>query len=530
MSDQTTREQIVAAADRLFYRQGFEHTSFANIAQAVQISRGNFYYHFKSKDEILDAVIEARLAAARMMLEQWEIEREGPVARIRSFIHILIANRADIKRYGCPVGALCTELAKLGHASQGEARELFTLFRTWLRRQFVLLGGEKEADARAMHLLARSQGVATLASAFHDEAFIREEVQKLDDWLTSCATPASSQRQAGAKRKRSPKRLLTAFASICAAAAIAAGSTDVQAQAARNVAQKSPWGPGDEIGTLNMMTSQSRFAILQQVASGVVYDLAVDMFVGMPTCCELFGDPGYQIWMTHAPARGKTSELLSHSGDVVSMSTHTGTHIDALNHFGLHGKIWNGIQADDAVGARGWSRSGADKYPPVIARGVLIDLAKSKNLEHLPASYAISVADLQEALQKQGTKLQPGDVVLIRTGLMRLWPDRSKYRLEVQAGLSLEAAEWLAKQQRAMLLGADNLGLEKFPPADPAVLAPVHGFLLAEQGVSFMEAVWLEDLARDQVHEFLFIAAPVKMRGATGAPIRPIAIPIRPAS
>ena len=364
MSDQTTREQIVAAADQLFYRQGYEHTSFANIAEAVRISRGNFYYHFKSKDEILDAVIEARLAATRKMLERWEIEGEGPAERIRSFIHILIANRADIKRYGCPVGTLCTELAKLGHASQGEAKELFTLFRAWLRRQFALLAGEEEADARAMHLLARSQGVATLASAFHDEAFIRQEVKKLDDWLTSCATTASSRRPAGAVRKRSPRRLLTAFASICAATAIAVGSTDVQAQAARNVAQKSPWGPGDEIGALNMMTSQSRLAILQQVASGVVYDLAVDMFVGMPTCCESFGDPGYQIWMTHAPARGNTSELLSHSGDVVSMSTHTGTHIDALNHFGLHGKIWNDIRADDALGVRGWSRSGADKYRP----------------------------------------------------------------------------------------------------------------------------------------------------------------------
>src|SRR5687767_5829581 len=139
MSDQTTREQIVAAADQLFYRQGYEHTSFANIAEAVRISRGNFYYHFKSKDEILDAVIEARLAATRKMLERWEIEGEGPADRIRSFIHILIANRADIKRYGCPVGTLCTELAKLGHASQGEAKELFTLFRTWLRRQFALL-------------------------------------------------------------------------------------------------------------------------------------------------------------------------------------------------------------------------------------------------------------------------------------------------------------------------------------------------------------------------------------------------------
>lgn len=185
MSEKTTREQIVEAADRLFYRQGYEHTSFADIAGVVQISRGNFYFHFKSKDEILDAVIDARLASTETMLERWEIEGKTPADRIRRFIHILVANRVDIKRYGCPVGTLCAELAKLGHAAQGEANKLFTLFRTWLRRQFVLLGREADADALAMHLLARSQGVATLATAFHDEKFIKQEVKQMGDWLDS---------------------------------------------------------------------------------------------------------------------------------------------------------------------------------------------------------------------------------------------------------------------------------------------------------------------------------------------------------
>lgn len=191
MSDKTTRDHIVEAADRLFYRQGYEHTSFSHIADVVQISRGNFYFHFKSKDEILDAVIDVRQAATRMMLAQWEADGKHPEDRIRSFIHILITNRADIKRYGCPVGTLCTELAKLGHASQAEAGKLFTLFRTWLRRQFTLLGRAADADALAMHLLARSQGVATLANAFHDEKFIRQEVKEMCDWLRSCTESAA---------------------------------------------------------------------------------------------------------------------------------------------------------------------------------------------------------------------------------------------------------------------------------------------------------------------------------------------------
>jgi TetR/AcrR family transcriptional repressor of nem operon len=183
MSANTTRDHIVEAADQLFYQRGYEHTSFSDIADAVKISRGNFYYHFKTKDEILDAVIEARLANTQKMLDQWEREGQSPADRIRSFIHILIANRADIKRFGCPVGTLTTELAKLNHSSQDEANKLFTLFRTWLRRQFTLLGCKADADTLAMHLLARSQGVATLAAAFHDEKFIRQEVKQMYKWL-----------------------------------------------------------------------------------------------------------------------------------------------------------------------------------------------------------------------------------------------------------------------------------------------------------------------------------------------------------
>mgnify|MGYP005644269039 FL=1 len=185
MSDKTTHDHIVEAADQLFYRQGYEHTSFSDIADAVQISRGNFYYHFKSKDEILNAVINLRLANTRKMLDRWESEGKQPADRIRSFIHVLIANRIKIKRYGCPVGTLCTELSKLNHASQAEANMLFTLFRTWLCKQFTQLGRKEDADELAMHLLARSQGVATLANAFHDEKFIKQEVKQMCHWLNS---------------------------------------------------------------------------------------------------------------------------------------------------------------------------------------------------------------------------------------------------------------------------------------------------------------------------------------------------------
>lgn len=201
MNGNSTRAQIVEAADRLFYRQGYEHTSFADIARAVRISRGNFYFHFKTKDAILDAVIEARLEATRAMLDRWELQGPTPAARIASFIDILLANRADIERYGCPVGTLCSELAKLGHAAKGEANALFTLFRTWLARQFALLGRAADADALAMHLLMRSQGVATLANAFADAAFVRAEVRAMHDWLAArlAEAPARPRRRRARK-------------------------------------------------------------------------------------------------------------------------------------------------------------------------------------------------------------------------------------------------------------------------------------------------------------------------------------------
>ncbi|MFZ5890500.1 MAG: TetR/AcrR family transcriptional regulator [Myxococcota bacterium] len=206
MTEKTTRDQIVQAADQLFYRRGYEHTSFADIAEAVGISRGNFYYHFRSKDEILDAVIEARLDQTQNMLDRWELAGKDPAERIRSFINILIANRSKIKRYGCPVGTLCGELGKLNLAARDDANQLFTLFRSWLKKQFTLLGRTADADALAMHLLARSQGVASLASAFQDEAFIEAEVTQMYGWLEAqVGTRLRPTRGARAKRSATPK-------------------------------------------------------------------------------------------------------------------------------------------------------------------------------------------------------------------------------------------------------------------------------------------------------------------------------------
>lgn len=199
----STRERIVEAADALFYHRGFEKTSFADIADQVELSRGNFYYHFKTKDEILEAVISLRVARTQAMLDAWTGSAPTPVARLHCFAEMLIQNREDIQRYGCPVGTLCSELAKSDHPARGSASMIFGQFRTWLREQFEKLGHRADADALAMHFLSRSQGIASLANAFHDEAFIRHEVELIDAWLASLP-PAKATVQKQARKTHHP--------------------------------------------------------------------------------------------------------------------------------------------------------------------------------------------------------------------------------------------------------------------------------------------------------------------------------------
>ncbi|WP_420411139.1 TetR/AcrR family transcriptional regulator [Roseibium sp.] len=191
MAGKQTRRQIIEAADQLFYEGGFGDTSFADIAAAVKISRGNFYYHFKTKDEILDAVIEKRLAEREVLLARWDETAADPKDRIACFIKIVITNQTKIMAYGCPVGTLTAELAKLDHPAKQKANGILALFRDWLTRQFEALGSKDKAQEHALHVLSWSQGVATLAQAFQVEAFVKREVEKILAWLDLNVQPAA---------------------------------------------------------------------------------------------------------------------------------------------------------------------------------------------------------------------------------------------------------------------------------------------------------------------------------------------------
>lgn len=296
----------------------------------------------------------------------------------------------------------------------------------------------------------------------------------------------------------------------------------------------SPWGVQDEIGRLNMMTPISQAAVLARVDAHRIYDLGTDYFIGMPSW-QAAGDPHYQIWMTHTPHGTEVDDPIgvgsvqnkhvSYTGAAVSMYTHMGTHIDALNHFGLNGKIWNGFDAREHLGDRGWRKAGVEKLPPIIARGVLLDIAAAKGLEMLPPGYRVRKADLVEALKLQKIQLARGDVVMIRTGRMREFTKAAVY-MDNPPGLGIEGARFLM-DAGVMSVGADNLSLEAFPSEVEGDYVPVHTYLLAQQGATIIELAQLEELSRDKVYEFAFISASLKFRGADASPIRPIAIPLR---
>ncbi|GAA4282657.1 cyclase family protein [Brevibacterium daeguense] len=297
---------------------------------------------------------------------------------------------------------------------------------------------------------------------------------------------------------------------------------------------KSPWGPDDEMGALNLITPESRAAIMSRVDGSRTFDLSTEYFVGMPTWSAL-GDPSYQIYKTHDPAGDVVSNpaglddeanrLTSYTGDAISLYTHSGTHIDALNHFGCHGEIFNGYHADEHVGNRTWDKCGVDTIPPVIARGIMFDIAALKGVDQLPPSYGVGPEDLEAAAERQGVTVQEGDVVVVRTGRYREWPDVEAF-LTDEPGLNLEGATWLA-ERGAMIVGADNVALEQLPSESDQTWCPVHLYLFNERGIPIIEVVNCEELSAEQVYEFAFIGLHLKLRGASASPIRCIAMALR---
>ncbi|MBX7168674.1 MAG: cyclase family protein [Pirellulales bacterium] len=301
------------------------------------------------------------------------------------------------------------------------------------------------------------------------------------------------------------------------------------------------WAPDDEVGALNAMTPDSVRAALQLARTGRVFDL------GVTYSRNSYKWPGHNAAevMTYRGPEGVKRQAdhpfalpeANPSGQAwhscaLFISDNVGTQIDGLGHVtvGDDNHWYNGYRESDWGGNFGVRKCDATTIPPIIARGVLLDLAGLKQVDALPHGYAISPGDIDAACRRQQVELRPGDVVLIRTGVLRYWgrdgADADVLSEHDSAGITLETARYLVEQHGAMMIGADTSGLEVNPPAAPTdTFIPVHRYLLIEQGVHIGEFHFLEDLAREQAWEFCYIASTNKIAGTTaGFALRPLAI------
>lgn len=273
------------------------------------------------------------------------------------------------------------------------------------------------------------------------------------------------------------------------------------------------WGDDDERGLLNAATPEVIRAAAGLVREGRVYSLAIPLQADAP------------IW----PTRHKNWHVNTYSNptgpgrggadDIIHIHTHGTTHVDALCHQFLDGQMYNGHSASE-ITAAGAVRNAITNVPGIVTRGVLLDVAHHRGVAHLEAAAPVTGADLEACADAQGVSVRPGDVVLVRTGWLRVW-DTDPARFDAaQPGIDMDAAAWLAARD-VVAVGADNSAVEVFPAADGLA---VHIELLRNQGMYLMELFDLDALATDRVYEFLFVAAPLRITGGVGSPLNPLAI------
>jgi len=255
--------------------------------------------------------------------------------------------------------------------------------------------------------------------------------------------------------------------------------------------------------------------LLESIRSARVFDLEQPRYAGAPM--HPAHQPGFQYFLHRHHARGAPEARTGASGIVV-MPEHSGTHIDALAHQAENLTLHGGIHVDEGVQTSvGFKKLGVETMSPFVSRGVLLDVAGQTRLE---PGHAITAEELERAA---AVEIRDGDVVLVRTGFGALWSDPEEYLRA--AGVSAAGSRWLI-DRKVGAVGADNMAFDVMGPADPElkVTLPGHVLLLVRAGIPIIENLNLEELAAARVQEFLFVCLPLKMRGATGSPVRPIAI------
>ena len=281
----------------------------------------------------------------------------------------------------------------------------------------------------------------------------------------------------------------------------------------------SRWGADDERGTANLMTPEVVLRAARLIQTGEVIELGYPLFGGMP----FYGDRIYsqQLKRTRWPVgsnnRGSNEEI------VTTELGQVGTQIDGFGHQSIGNSLYNCFKIDEVATRTGFSRLGIEKAGALITRGVLIDVAALRGVEMLGDRYEITAQDLRDALERQNLTLETGDAIIVNTGFGRLWGQDNARYFRTQPGLGTGAAEWLARQN-PMIVGSDTCCIEVNPNPDPNLSSPVHQILLVASGIYLIESLKLDELVAKGIREFAFIVEPLKLRGATGSAVAPVAV------
>lgn len=263
--------------------------------------------------------------------------------------------------------------------------------------------------------------------------------------------------------------------------------------------------------------------LLEAVQKGArVYDLAVSWENGMAASASNVPFSMALTWRHGDRQMGGTKEG-SASNAVVVTGDHVGTHVDALCHVGNEGALHGGVPIAEACQGGRFRVHGAENIGPMVCRGVLLDVAALKGVARLEPGYGVTDADLQAALGD--TPLNKGDVALVRTGWIQQYADARAYLGDETGvpGVAASGGQWLA-DSGVRAAGADTIAFDQVQLGPDFRKRPCHGILLWQHGIHIIEVMDLEELAADGVKEFLFVLSPLKWKGATASPVRPLAV------
>ncbi len=299
----------------------------------------------------------------------------------------------------------------------------------------------------------------------------------------------------------------------------------------------SRYGVGDERGSLNEITPAKVAAAARLVHEGIVYDLGHTLHPDVPRFEGRFWQqtlvssahiinprkplPGAEGRQVRSPG-GWGRNRINWITELASGTFQIGTHLDGLNHLQIGDRFYNGWRARDIVEDCGTSKLGIETVPPIITRGVLVDVPRHRGLDRMQAGDIIGMDELEAILHSQGTPVGPGDALLFHTGWGALWGDHQAFNVG-EPGIGMAVADWLV-EQRVALTGADTWSYGAVPSEDPERPFLVPQTLNVKHGLFIMENLATEVLAGAQVYEFLFCLTHHKTRGSTGAVIAPAAV------